>query len=339
MRINRIQSKGSLLILLLLVITLISVFIAVCQPASNDLPQYSSESAIDESSVSELSIEDIDTFIYADESTGFTIEIPQGWTKVIKSGFPTFIHNPSATSIQIQHHDYNPLINNDTIDSLTNEIRNNGYIVNEVSFLSTSSYVYSYISEDQKTCYIVFTKWDLKDIYNVTFVVKAENYNKMFKYYEHSINSIKWDGKDSIPENYDIVFVEYGSFTFGYPLMWNVGLQDNCFIVSDPNTGSTITIRSTQNSSDYSEISKIQYGNYLSGNGSRNNFILKSYTNDGHIIHGEATYYVGNVQYGLYQYLISNGDYEIEFTLDTPVAAISETLPVFQQCLLYFKLY
>ena len=98
MRINRIQSKGSLLILLLLVITLISVFIAVCQPASNDLPQYSSESAIDESSVSELSIEDIDTFIYADESTGFTIEIPQGWTKVIKSGSPTFIHNPSATS-------------------------------------------------------------------------------------------------------------------------------------------------------------------------------------------------------------------------------------------------
>ena len=270
MRINRIQSKGSLLILLLLVITLISVFIAVCQPASNDLPQYSSESAIDESSVSELSIEEIDTFIYADKSTGFTIEIPQGWTKVIKSGFPTFIHNPSATSIQIQHHDYNPLINNDTIDSLTNEIRNNGYIVNEVSFASN------------------FSLLGL----NLYFLSKM-----------------------------------------------NVGLQDNCFIVSDPNTGSTITIRSTQNSSDYSEISKIQYGNYLSGNGSRNNFILKSYTNDGHIIHGEATYYVGNVQYGLYQYLISNGDYEIEFTLDTPVAAISETLPVFQQCLLYFKLY
>lgn len=338
MRINRIQSKGSLLIFLMLVITLISVIIAVCQPASNDLPQYSSESVVDESSIEEMS-EIIDTFVYTDESTGFIIEIPQGWTKVIKSGFPTFIHNPSATSIQIQHHDYNPLINNDTIDSLTNDIRNNGYIVNEVSFLSTSSYVYSYLSEDQKTYYIAFTKWDLKDIYNVTFVVKAENYSKMFKYYEYSINSIKWDSKDSIPENYNLVFVEYGSFIFGYPLMWNVGLQDNCYILSDSNTGSTITIRSTQNSSDYSEISKIQYGNYLSSNGNRNNFILKSYTNDGHIIHGEATYYVGNVQYGLYQYLISNGDYEIEFTLDTPVAAISDTLPVFQQSLLYFELY
>ena len=339
MRINGIQSKGSLLILLLLVITIISVFIAVCQPASNDLPQYSSESAIEESSISELSIEDIDTFIYADESTGFTIEIPQEWTKVIKSGSPTFIHNPSATSIQIQRKNYDPRINNDSIDSLTNEIRNSGYIVNEVSFLTSSSYVYSYLSEDQKTCYITYTKWDLKDIYNVTFVVKAENYNKMFKYYEHSINSIHWDSKNSIPETYDLVFIEYGNFTFGYPFSWNIGLQDNCFVVADPNTGSTITTKSTQNSSDYSQISKIQYSSYLSGNGSRNNFILKSYTNDGHIIHGEATYYVGNVQYGLYQYLISNGDYEIEFTLDTPVAEISDTLPVFQQSLLYFELY
>lgn len=338
MQINQVKTKGNIIVLFLAIIVIITALIVMFQPSEDVLPVYTSEEPSDISEVSETSI-DIDTIDYTDDNTNFTMPIPKAWTKVIKNGSPTYIHSASATSLQICHSTYDPTINNVSIESITNDIQNNGYTLVEVNFFSSSSYLFSYLkaNEDNPTFYISYVIWDLKDIYTINGIVSQSNYSKMFPYFDYCLKHISWKSKTNIPNELNITYVNYGNFSFAYPVDWSIGSNESAIVATDTNTGSTITVKSTENAVDYSNITQIQYNQYLSSG--RSNFIMQQYANDGNIIHGEATYYINGVQYGVYQYLISTGTFEIEITLDCPSEAISDILPKFQNAMKYFHLY
>lgn len=339
MQINRIKTKGNALVLLLAAIVIITALAVMFQPKEDILPVYDGSEQPSQVST-ETSKIDIETFDYVDEETGFTMPIPNGWTKVTKSGNPTYIHNPTATSLQIARSDYNPRINNDSIDSLSQSIQNSGYAIGEIQFFSSSSYYYSYYKQNNAGGYVAycsFVMWDLQYIYSVNAVINEEYYQKMLPYVQNSLTHIKWETNTNIPNELNITYVEFGNFSFAYPVNWSIGTTESAIVVSDNNTGSTITVRSTQNAADYSKISQVQYNQYIS-NG-RQNFIMKQYANDGNVIHGEAIYYVNGTQYGIYQYLISTGTFEIEITLDCPMNAVNQVLPLFQTSMKYFHIH
>ena len=88
---------------IIIVIVLIVAIILFVQSQKTTLPVYIDEETAETKQPQTVSIP-LET--YTDNKTGFTIGIPEGWQKVIKDGYATFIHSPSATSIQIQIMDY-----------------------------------------------------------------------------------------------------------------------------------------------------------------------------------------------------------------------------------------
>lgn len=339
MKIGQIQKKGSPLILLLGAIVIITALAVMFQPKEDILPVYTGSDPVSEASIQESSIV-VESIEYKDEETGFTMPVPKDWTKVIKSGYPTYIHSPTKTSMQIVKTDYTPRINNDSIEGLTNSIQQSGYEVGEVKFFSSSAYYYSYYKQNshgEYDVYCSFVMWDLEHIYSINVVVSETYYQQMLPYIQNSLTNVKWESKSNIPSDLNITYVEFGNFSFAYPVDWSIAANDNAIVVSENNNQGVITVKSTQNAVDYSKISQVQYSQYVS-NG-RQNFIMKQYANDGHTIHGEAVYYVNGVQYGIYQYLISTGTFEIEITLDCTMSAANQILPVFQKTMKYFHVH
>ena len=77
---------------------------------------------------------------YKSDKLDLSIDIPEGWKKVIKSGYDTFVDPVTASSVQIAIDKYDPSINNMTSDTRGEELSKNGGALVSFTPLTEKSY-------------------------------------------------------------------------------------------------------------------------------------------------------------------------------------------------------
>ena len=330
-----VKNRYSFWAVMVVVIVLLSLVIVYMQGDSN-LSSYEGNEIT--SATTESTTEKVDLTTYLNDEKMYSIGIPPEWTKVIKDGFDTYIHSPSATSVQVQVVDYTPYVLTTTTESVNKELSSNGCELLEFSWYDTTSYLTVYEksgSNGLKTTYVEATYLDRKTIIRLVFVVNSQYLSQMQSTVSAIINSFKWDKQDPFPMGVGLHYSEYGNFEFGYPIDWKFGSSNNAYIAQDEATGAVMSITATESAVSYKNLTKVNYTQYASV--SRSGFVLQNYSASDNIIYAQSTYMANNTKMILVQYLIASGSYEYTITFETPQDSFSEQAELFQNAINSFR--
>lgn len=277
---------------------------------------------------------------YTNDEYHYTAQIPTDWTKVIKDGYDTFIHSPTATSCQIQTTTYSPQLLLVTSESVQTELEGAGYVLNNFQWVTSTQYtvIYQKIVNNTSSCiYIEITEFDRATTLRRVFTIESKYYDSFSGVITAMVDSFVWDKQSPFPEGYIPYYSTNGSFEFVYPSTWNVGQTDNTYLMQCPEYGTTISINATESSATYETVDKLDYTSYASQ--SRQNFMLLSYNADSNMILAESSYSSNNTEMRMIQYLIATGTYEYTITFETASSVYSEQAEVFSNVIDCFRYY
>lgn len=265
----------------------------------------------------------VDLVTYENAEFNYKIGIPEDWTKVIKDGYDTFIHSPSATYVQVQTGNYSPtlLLMNET--DIANEIMSAGYSFADFTWYNQCCYslIYADASGNSPQTYVETTFFDRETVVRLVFAVKNEYAGKFTNELTAIIDSFVWEKNNPFPEGLALFYSTYGNYEFAYPATWTTATSSNTYLAQDPDTGSIMSISATESTATYEGYDKLDYTSYASQG--RSNFVLQDYSADKNIIYAQSSYLADNTQMVLIQYLVASGAYEYALTFEIPQAAFS----------------
>lgn len=302
----KFKNDNPWILLVGVIIMLSALFTIINQRKQNTLEVYDESDMI---TTEEVSTEEtvIDTITYENTEYGFKVSIPKEWDKVVKDGYDTYIHQASATSIQIQVAPYDPLINMTEAETLSTNLVEEGYTFVNFSKLTSSSYEVLYQKTQQSTYdYIEDVFWTRNGIVKLVFIVNDENYEKMYPFISNTINSFTWTTKDIIPEEYAIFYSEFANFEFAVPVNWNFGISNNTYVAINPDDTAQMTVSATTYDTTLENLTATDITNLLK-NG-KSNFMLKEFSTSTTNAQVKFTYNNGTPATNL-TYLFSNGVY------------------------------
>lgn len=273
------------------------------------------------------------------EGLALTMKIPEGWERVTKDGYDTFIHTPSATSIQLQVMSYYPQVNNVTAESLGADLLAMGYSLTDFSRTSLNSYLTTYQSETSAGVmdYIDFTIWDLSHVVKLHITVQDDNYERIKEPLLASLDSLVWDYEDPIPEGIYINYSINGDFQFGIPEGWTTGEQEGSIYAYDTSGANmSVTLLEDQDP-DIDSLTQLDYATFASTG--KNNFILSRFEKGSHYIYAEATYSTNNVMMGMMQYYGIYGTSHYIITFNIPYDLISDYYELCYSCIDTFRIF
>lgn len=255
---------------------------------------------------------------YMNSLINLSMQIPDSWQHIIKDGYDTYVHSASASSIQIQVMSYYPMVNNATVDSLSESYSTRGMEITEFQFLSDNSYYLIYQSKGLSgiTDYIEYVIWDRQHVAKIVVTFNDENYDKLKDELWYCLDSISWDYEDPITEGYYLTYQIEGDFEYAVPDQWTTGASDTTFYAYEEDTSSSFTVNTIQDSTMLSDITELDYSNFLS-NG-KSNFILNQFQQSENNIYGEATYINNETQMSVIQEYYANGTYQYILTYEFP---------------------
>lgn len=273
------------------------------------------------------------------DGLALTIKIPEGWGHVTKDGYDTFIHTPSASSIQLQVMSYYPQVNNVTADSLGEDLLAMGYSILNFSRTDLNSYFVTYQSETSAGVmdYIDFVIWDLSHVVKLHVTVQDENYDRLEDELLASLDSLVWDYENPIPEGVYINYSLNGDFQFGIPDGWTTGEQDGSLYAYDENGVSMSVAMLTDQDPDIESLTQLDYANFAATG--KNNFILSQFEKNTHYIYAEATYSTNNVMMGMMQYYGIYGTTHYIITFDIPYDMVSNYYSLCYSCIGTFQVF
>lgn len=275
---------------------------------------------------------------FASDELALTLQVPEGWEHVTQDGYDTFIHSPSATSIQLQIMSYYPQINNVSMESLSEDLLAVGYSLTDFSWTGLNSYLATYQSETSAGImdYIDFTIWDLSHVVKLHVTVQDENYERIKDPLLASLDSLVWDYEDPIPENVVVNYFMNGDFQFGIPYGWTTGEQDGSLYAYDEASGTSMSVSYLEDQDpDIDSITQLDYATFA-GSG-KTNFILSLFEKGQHYIYGEATYSVNNTMMGMMQYYGIYGTTHYIITFEIPYDLVSDYYDLCRSCISIFR--
>lgn len=297
------------------------------------LPAYIDDSSPESSSLLPAEpLPEMSTF--QEEESGFSVEVPTEWQKIIKGGYPTFVAS-DGTYLAVKVEEYDPRLNMVTQESITNEITAAGGRCLSFQSPSTSSYLAAYQMEQVVTC--EYVRWSLKTSCRLVFSTAAQNFEQYQDLVDYIIQTASWTPEEVIPTEMYLYYNAYGSFEFGVPAAWNAGLVNDTFSCTDPETGAVYTVSVSTIQTSLQEISQLQYTQLMGNN--RANLYLKNFVQDGQQLTAESVYSTGGAQMLFYHSIIEQGPYQYSFCLDVPSAAFQAPLAAFQECLRYVRIF
>lgn len=275
----------------------------------------------------------VPSFSYTNGTINLQLQIPEGWQRITKDGYDTFVHSASASSIQVQVLGYYPMVNNTTSESMSETCASRGFKLTEFETLAGNSYCAIYQSQGLSgiTDYIEYVVWDRSHVVKLVVTVNDEYYDRLQDEIWSCIDSLSWEYESPIPENCYLYYQSYGDFEHAVPNGWVTGSTEDAFYAYDDATDAVLTINVLEDPSYISDISQLDYAGFLS-NG-KSNFALTKFEQSENSIYGEATYMSGDVQMGLMQSYLANGTYHYIVTYEFPLDYADQYLQQFQKAL------
>lgn len=269
---------------------------------------------------------DYESQIFVDNENRFSISIPKDWQKVTKSGYPTFVHKESASSIQIQVHDYDPGINSVSAETLSAEIAGKGFTF--VSFTRINASQYEVLYQDYANAtydYIEEVYWDRDRIIKLVCTFEDENYDKLSMYYKTMLDTFVWNRQDPIPDGYYLAYIEEGGFEAGVPDTWVTGSTDTSFYAVDDETGAYMTVTPLRNVGYLDDFTSMDMTSLVQ-NG-KPSFIMESFQTSHDKAYETSIFIQDNIQYRDYAVLYSKGTYSYLLEVIYETGSINESVP------------
>ena len=316
------------------ILLIMSILFTKCSSGEqNKLNVYTESDVI--STEQEITTEEkkIDTFTYEDNTYGFKVLIPSEWEMVTKDGFDTYIHTPSASSIQIQVKEYDPNINSCNAESLSEEIVNNGYTFINFARLTNTSYEISY--QDKQTNaydYIEDVYWNKNCIVILKCTFNDINYEKIYPYYKKILNSFSWTNEDTIQEGFLLYYSEIADFEFGIPSNWYISASGNSIVAMSEDNLAQMTVSVQEYTDNLSNFTATDMTNLIKYG--KNAFMLKEFNNNYVSAVSTATYTNGDSMTNK-TYLYANGFFLYSIQFDYYTGSIEDTVP--QSCAALFR--
>ena len=193
MRKKKFNAWGVLIVFVLF----ISIVVALVQH-NNPLPDYRGGVGGQQSETptpSQSEPPSVEMAPYTNENPPFTVSVPAGWTKVIKSGYTTWVDKASASSFQIQIGDSDPAILEVTRDSVAAELAAAGaefvnfYWMDEWNFAC----MYRTFNESGTQANIEVTAFNQRHIVRFVFVINETYYNRLENTVGLIVDSFAWN--------------------------------------------------------------------------------------------------------------------------------------------------
>ena len=283
-----------------MIVILSIIFTIISGTNSNDtLETYQGNNIIETDLGEEIQTQkSFETQIYTNDTVSLSMEIPADFNMVIKSGYETFVHSPSGTSIQIQVNEYDPSINNINATSASEMVVGEGYSFISFTRLSNSSYEVIYQkNEGVLYDYIEEVYWDKEHIVILKFIIADENYQKFNDQLVYVVDSFSWIKENPIPDQYYLYYCAEGNFEFGIPADWSFSGSGNAFYAADPSTGSQYMIQYLPNEiqTDLSELTATDMTGII--NSGKSSFMLETFFAESGKAQARASFISNDIRY------------------------------------------
>jgi len=274
---------------------------------------------------------------YSDETTGISLDVPKDWTRIIKDGFTTFIHQPSAAYVQIQKSAYVPNINNITEDTIREDLASAGAAFVSFAKDSNTGYTVLYQTQNNNIVYdwIEITRFDRQYIVRAVVCASDENYKKLEKEIMLTAESVQWNPLNPIPDDFVLTYNEFGNFEFAVPLTWAKGIQEGEYVARDPETGTEMRVGVYQSDATYDNVTQAKYAEYY-GVG-KTGFSVKEFSSNRNIVYAISSYVVNNINVYRIDYMLATGVYEYTISFVCPVDYYQEKTALFDTAIKLFR--
>ena len=280
---------------------------------------------------------------YKSDKLDLSIDIPEGWKKVIKSGYDTFVDPVTASSVQIAIDKYDPSINNMTSDTRGEELSKNGGALVSFTPLTEKSYsdIYQTQNLDGVIDFFEYVIWDRKHIVKIISTLNDANYSKYAPTIDKVTDSLVWNQEDPIPDGIKVFYDEANKFEFGYPSSWQWTVTDEgMFYAEDTQgqTGGNMTVSVQPGETMAGSITQYDYASLIS-NG-RSGYIMASFDQRQDYIYSEGSYNTSDgIKTDVLQYLYTDGANNCIVTAEFPDASYESVYPLCKSGIGLFKSY
>ena len=224
----------------------IGIIITISQLNNQTLTGYVDDSNNIIATIEPYSTPDIlpDMQVYTDNTIGLTMRTPNGWSKVIKDGNPTFIEPDTAAYIQIIKSNYIPGLNSMTEEVIQSDLAAIGG--NFISFTQEGNIGYTILYQvyENNVLYncVEVNRIDLYNVVRIVINAPAEVYNQLSNQISAVVDSISWNPPNPIPSDFILVYNTFGNFEFAVPMAWNRAIENGEYVAKDTVSGAEMHV-------------------------------------------------------------------------------------------------
>lgn len=319
---NRDHGKKMLFFIIFSLIFLTAVM-TKCQ---NDrvLPAFVKEDDVATEATTEMTEELLPMEEYVDKINNFSIKVPEGFTKVIKDGFPLYVDAKTKSSIHIKTTTLDISRATMNSDAENTKITADGGDFIELRALSNTSNMLLYKKQNGSTIfdYVELNSWSMDRMITVECIIDDAYYKEIGPTMEKCLNSLEWTKEHPIPENCSIAANESAGICYVLPADWTYSTSGNALSGSDEVSGAMINVVSAQTTDDFHGLTQAQYASGIAGN--RIGFVISRYEATKERIYGEAVFMQDGTKMGMIQAAIATGKYQTIITYEYPYDKIDE---------------
>lgn len=252
--------------------------------------------------------------------------IPDGWTAVTKNGYETWVHE-SGTAVQLQIMDFEPKYLNATQGSEQTQLSVDGYTLMSFSWVDNTSYAEAYQNEDY--AFMRLISFDKKHVLKVVITIPNEMYQYMKEVVTDIFDSVKWEKEEPFATDMLLQYNENAYFYYGIPSSWQFEVGENTTVAQDNKTGTLVSVSYVESQETFKKVTNIDYS--TSASQGRTSYNLNEFSKDNKSIKATSTYYSGENEMVLYQYLLATGQYQYNITIEAYATQANEVKKIFEE--------
>lgn len=309
---------------LAILMVLMSLMMVYCQSQEN-LNVYTEPDESQSTDPTEAtSVNSIELETHQHDTLKISYGIPEGWQKVTMDGYTTYIHSPSAASVQLQIMDFNPYYITLSEQIMSAELQNAGLTLESFQWNDNTSYTCIYRKGDTQngTVYVDQVTFDKAHVVRLFLSWPLKYYDRLLNDMLAIADSFDWEKEKPYPENISLVYNSSAKCEFGYPTGWYTKIDGNVYLAQDPETKTLMTVTINPSTVKYDQMSQLDYVNWASSG--RTSFALVEFQKDASTIYATSTYSSSGTSIVLIHYMYASGTYEYMITFEIPMAVYEQ---------------
>lgn len=258
---------------------------------------------------------------YQNAEYGYSLEVPEGWTQIIKDGYVTFAHR-SGAFVQICPASISP-----------QAIVMDGALLQEIIGPSAqieafTRYPTGYYSEyaSDGILHIEHVQYGINTMLCLSSEIESDVLDIVSCDVRYMYTTFYWDVPDPVPENFELVYFTYGNFAYCLPTDWQHGSTETSIYGQSPQNDALYTLTLTPSSATYEGVSQLDYISFF---GNKQDFMMQSFSSGERNVYAEFTYSSGGVTIKGYHYIISAGGFEFSLIFESDIHTVNNHTETF----------